>query len=181
MRRVRREGARPRGYERASQMPPRGRRTCAATVCERVGKSFVIQAVLKPCSARPIAARRPAPPAPTTTASKSWSTIGYAFDPAGEDNERRAAARRLRDVDAAAERNIASATRGEGYVGGTSPCCVMNHHSSLAHFYFRRLSHDSHANLTGGARRAATDDMRGRIEIGDHLIRHVSTASVLTP
>jgi len=48
----------------AALMPP-----CAATVCERVGKSFVMQAVLKPFSARPMAARRPAPPAPTTTAS----------------------------------------------------------------------------------------------------------------
>lgn len=36
-----------------------------------------MQAVLKPASARPNAARKPAPPAPTTTASYSWSTIGY--------------------------------------------------------------------------------------------------------
>ena len=48
----------------AALMPP-----CAATVCERVGNSFVMHAVLKPFSARPMAARRPAPPAPTTTAS----------------------------------------------------------------------------------------------------------------
>jgi len=45
----------------------------AATVCDRVGKSFEMQAVLKPASARPKAARRPAPPAPTTMASYSWS------------------------------------------------------------------------------------------------------------
>jgi hypothetical protein len=50
---------------------------CAATVCDRVGKSFEIQAVLKPASARPKAARRPAPPAPTTIASYSWSMTGY--------------------------------------------------------------------------------------------------------
>lgn len=43
----------------AALMPP-----CAATVWERVGKSLVIQAVLRPPSARPNAARRPAPPAP---------------------------------------------------------------------------------------------------------------------
>ena len=48
-------------------------RTWAATVCERVGKSLVMQAVFRPASAQPIAARRPAPPAPTTTASYSWS------------------------------------------------------------------------------------------------------------
>lgn len=43
----------------AALMPP-----CAATVCERVGKSLVTHAVLRPASARPKAARRPAPPAP---------------------------------------------------------------------------------------------------------------------
>lgn len=36
-----------------------------------------MQAVLKPASARPNAARRPDPPAPTTTASYSWSMTGY--------------------------------------------------------------------------------------------------------
>merc|ERR1711995_48805 len=36
-----------------------------------------MHAVLKPCSASPKAARRPAPPAPTTTASYSWSMILY--------------------------------------------------------------------------------------------------------
>ena len=35
-------------------MPP-----CAATVCERVGKTLVMQAVLSPCSAMPSVARRP--------------------------------------------------------------------------------------------------------------------------
>ena len=51
-------------------MPP-----CAATVCDLVGNSFVTQAVLKPASAQPMAALRPAPPAPTTRASYSWSTV----------------------------------------------------------------------------------------------------------
>ena len=53
-------------------MPP-----CAATVCDRVGNSFEIHAVFRPASAQPMAARRPAPPAPTTTASYSWSTTVY--------------------------------------------------------------------------------------------------------
>ena len=39
-----------------------------------------IQAVLKPASARPKAARRPAPPAPTTMASYSWSMTGYVLE-----------------------------------------------------------------------------------------------------
>ncbi len=55
---------------RAALIPP-----WAATVWERVGNSLVMQAVLKPASERPIAARRPAPPAPTTIASYSWSII----------------------------------------------------------------------------------------------------------
>ena len=45
-------------------MPP-----WAATVCERVGNTLVMQAVFRPASAMPMAARRPDPPAPTTTAS----------------------------------------------------------------------------------------------------------------
>ena len=45
-------------------MPP-----CAATVCERVGKTLVMQPVLSPCSAMPSVARRPEPPAPTTITS----------------------------------------------------------------------------------------------------------------
>lgn len=45
--------------------------TWAATVWDLVGKSFVTQAVLNPASERPNAARKPAPPAPTTTASNS--------------------------------------------------------------------------------------------------------------
>lgn len=57
-------------FPRAALIPP-----CAATVWDRVGKSFVMQAVLRPASAHPIAARSPAPPAPTTTASYSWSTV----------------------------------------------------------------------------------------------------------
>ena len=42
---------------------------CAATVCERVGKTLVMQAVRNPFSAAPIVARSPEPPAPTTTTS----------------------------------------------------------------------------------------------------------------
>ena len=61
---------------RLAAIPP-----CAATVCDRVGNNFVMHAVFKPCSDRPIAARRPAPPAPTTTASYSWSMIVYAAVP----------------------------------------------------------------------------------------------------
>jgi len=38
-------------------------------VCERVGNSLLIQAVLNPYSTKPNAALSPAPPAPTTTAS----------------------------------------------------------------------------------------------------------------
>ena len=75
------------------------RHTWAATVWLRVGNSLVIHAVLNPASARPKAARRPAPPAPlgntnsgstiyfnwgnkiedtnTTMASYSWSKIAY--------------------------------------------------------------------------------------------------------
>src|SRR3954468_19640700 len=48
---------------------------CAATVWLRVGKTLVMQAVLKPCCTMPKVARRPAPPAPTTTTSYSWSTM----------------------------------------------------------------------------------------------------------
>lgn len=47
----------------AALMPP-----CAATVCDRVGNSLDTHAVLSPASVRPTAARRPAPPAPTTMA-----------------------------------------------------------------------------------------------------------------
>lgn len=47
-----------------AEMPP-----CAATVCERVGNTFVMQAVRSPASLQPTTARRPAPPAPTTTTS----------------------------------------------------------------------------------------------------------------
>lgn len=43
-----------------------------------------MHAVLKPASARPKAARRPEPPAPTTTASYSWSMTGYLVLTKGE-------------------------------------------------------------------------------------------------
>src|SRR6266702_2060203 len=49
----------------AAPIPP-----CAATVCERVGNTLESTATLKPASESCSAARRPAPPAPTTTASK---------------------------------------------------------------------------------------------------------------
>ena len=48
----------------AAAMPP-----CAATVCERVGNTLVMQAVRSPASLQPTTARKPAPPAPTTTTS----------------------------------------------------------------------------------------------------------------
>ena len=48
----------------AAEMPP-----WAATVCERVGKTFEMQAVFRPAWAQPRAARSPDPPAPTTTTS----------------------------------------------------------------------------------------------------------------
>jgi hypothetical protein len=54
----------------AAEMPP-----CAATVWERVGNTFVMQAVRRPACEQPTVARRPAPPAPTTTTSKVWSTM----------------------------------------------------------------------------------------------------------
>src|SRR5690606_205467 len=57
----------------AAEMPP-----CAATVWERVGKTLVTQAVFRPFCARPKVARRPAPPAPTTTTSYLCSMILYA-------------------------------------------------------------------------------------------------------
>jgi len=48
----------------AALMPP-----CAATVWLRVGKTLVRQAVDRPSAAMPKVARKPAPPAPTTTTS----------------------------------------------------------------------------------------------------------------
>ncbi len=50
--------------ERQAEMPP-----WAATVCERVGNTLVMQAVRSPASLQPTTARSPAPPAPTTTTS----------------------------------------------------------------------------------------------------------------
>ena len=54
----------------AALMPP-----WADTVWLRVGNTLVMQAVSRPASASPKVALRPAPPAPTTTASKVWSMI----------------------------------------------------------------------------------------------------------
>jgi hypothetical protein len=48
----------------AAPTPP-----CAATVCERVGKTFERTATLSPASASSSEARMPEPPAPTITAS----------------------------------------------------------------------------------------------------------------
>ena len=50
----------------AAEMPP-----CAATVWLRVGKTLVMQAVFSPFAAMPKVARKPEPPAPTTTTSYS--------------------------------------------------------------------------------------------------------------
>ena len=47
---------------------------CAATVWLRVGNTWVIQAVFRPEAPMPNVARRPDPPAPTTTTSYVWST-----------------------------------------------------------------------------------------------------------
>ena len=52
----------------AALMPPARRRLWL-----RVGNTLVMQAVERPCSASPRAARSPAPPAPTTTTSQLWS------------------------------------------------------------------------------------------------------------
>ena len=51
-------------FPRLAEMPP-----WAATVWERVGKTLEMQAVFRPAAAQPRAARRPEPPAPTTTTS----------------------------------------------------------------------------------------------------------------
>src|SRR6266702_3540944 len=62
----------------AAPIPP-----CAATVCERVGNTLESTATLKPASDNCSAARRPAPPAPTTTASKlrlATATLGSPED-----------------------------------------------------------------------------------------------------
>ncbi len=48
----------------AAPMPP-----CAATVWLRVGNTLVMQAVFSPAAPIPSVARRPDPPAPTTTTS----------------------------------------------------------------------------------------------------------------
>lgn len=77
------KSANPHSHNNVRQHVKRGQRrwcTCAATVWDLVGKSLVMQAVLKPASDRPKAALSPAPPAPTTTASNSWSTTGYCVE-----------------------------------------------------------------------------------------------------
>src|SRR4030088_1697215 len=51
-------------FPSAAPTPP-----CAATVCERVGKTLDSTAHFSPASESCSAARRPAPPAPTTTTS----------------------------------------------------------------------------------------------------------------
>lgn len=62
-----------------------------------------MQAVLKPASARPNAARRPDPPAPTTMASYSWSTTGYLLPTKGEASfARRGACVMIRALQASA-------------------------------------------------------------------------------
>src|ERR1039457_5024637 len=54
---------------------------CAATVCERVGKTFDNTATLKFASESCSAARKPAPPAPTTTASNCRIAIAISNAP----------------------------------------------------------------------------------------------------
>lgn len=49
---------------KAAFIPP-----CAATVCDLVGNTLEMQAVLKPLSVKSVAQLKPAPPAPTTIAS----------------------------------------------------------------------------------------------------------------
>ena len=51
--------------------------TCMQPRTVRAGSVREAYAALKPCSARPTAARRPAPPAPMTMASYSWSITAY--------------------------------------------------------------------------------------------------------
>ena len=53
----------------AAPIPP-----CAATVWLRVGNTLVTHAVFSPAAPNPNAARKPDPPAPTTTTSYVWST-----------------------------------------------------------------------------------------------------------
>src|SRR6266853_3295162 len=60
----------------AAPIPP-----WAATVCERVGNTLERTATLKPASDNCSAARRPAPPAPTTTTSKLRFAIGTSESP----------------------------------------------------------------------------------------------------
>src|SRR5581483_8994564 len=70
----------------AAPMPP-----CAATVCERVGNTLDRTATRKPASASCREARRPAPPAPTTTTSKLRRVNAATLDPP-EDLQRPGAA-----------------------------------------------------------------------------------------
>jgi hypothetical protein len=92
-------------------MPP-----CAATVCDRVGKSLVMQAVLKPCSESPMAALSPAPPAPTTTASYEWSTTVYDDEVVEKSLEAEALAlERPRETQL---RHISSGSQGTRVLGG---------------------------------------------------------------
>ena len=49
--------------------PTRSHTVAAATVCERVGNTFVMHAVSRPAAVIPSVALKPAPPAPTTITS----------------------------------------------------------------------------------------------------------------
>src|ERR1700682_1026640 len=66
----------------AAPMPP-----CAATVWERVGKTFERTAVRRPELAHSRAARSPAPPAPTMTASNL--RIGVVMDSSSPEDRGR--------------------------------------------------------------------------------------------
>src|SRR5512140_3266164 len=65
----------------AAPTPP-----CAATVCERVGKTFERTATLRPALESSSAARRPEPPAPTITTSNLRMESAMAL-PAPEDGD----------------------------------------------------------------------------------------------
>src|SRR5512134_4132374 len=91
----------------AAPTPP-----CAATVCERVGKTLESTATLSPAEESSSAARRPEPPAPTITASNLRTASAMSAAPedghgpheveheggAGQGLQRQADSRRLHVV-----------------------------------------------------------------------------------
>src|SRR5437763_16284216 len=67
----------------AAPTPP-----CAATVCERVGKTFDSTPTLRPACASSSEALRPEPPAPTITASNLRTGMAATSAPSPEDATR---------------------------------------------------------------------------------------------